>query len=247
MILLKSPKEVEKIRAACKIVRETLDLLKRKIKPGISTKDVNEIGEEYIYSKKAIPAFKGYMGYPAGVCTSINSEVVHGIPSDRRLNDGDIISLDVGVLLDGYFGDAARTFAVSKNVSDDAKRLIRTTKECLDEAIRAARAGNRLHDISYAVQHHAESAGYSVVRQFVGHGIGANLHEEPQIPNFGRPNTGIELKDGMVLAIEPMVNVGDWRVEVLEDGWTAVTADGSLSAHFENTVYISKEKVEVLT
>jgi methionyl aminopeptidase len=247
MIFLKSPNEVEKIRAACKIVRETLDLLETKIRPGISTKEINEIGEEYIYSKKAIPAFKGYMGYPAGVCTSINSEVVHGIPSIRCLNEDDIISLDVGVLLNGYFGDAARTFAVSGSVSSEAKKLIQTTKECLDKAIQEARAGNRLHDISYAVQHHAETAGYSVVRQFVGHGIGANLHEEPQIPNFGRPNTGVELKAGMVLAIEPMVNAGNWQVEVLEDGWTAVTADGSLSAHFENTVYISEKKVEILT
>jgi len=184
MILLKSPKEIDKIRVSCRIVKETLDLLKTKVRPGISTKELNKIGEEFICSKKAKPAFKGYMGYPAGVCTSINDEIVHGIPSDRKLQDTDIISLDVGVWLDGYFGDAARTFAVSTNVSQEAQQLMRITEESLELAVAAAKAGNRLYDISYAVQSHVEAQGYSVVRQFVGHGIGASLHEDPQIPNF---------------------------------------------------------------
>jgi len=246
MILLKSPKEIDKIRVSCRIVKETLDLLKTKVRPGISTKELNKIGEEFICSKKAKPAFKGYMGYPAGVCTSINDEIVHGIPSDRKLQDTDIISLDVGVWLDGYFGDAARTFAVSTNVSQEAQQLMRITEESLELAVAAAKAGNRLYDISYAVQSHVEAQGYSVVRQFVGHGIGASLHEDPQIPNFGKPHTGIKLKSGMVLAIEPMINIGGYETEVLDDGWTAVTKDGSLSAHFEHTVYISDKRVEIL-
>ncbi|MDP8261143.1 MAG: type I methionyl aminopeptidase [Candidatus Kappaea frigidicola] len=246
MILLKSPKEIDKIRVSCRIVKETLDLLKTKVRPGISTKELNKIGEEFICSKKAKPAFKGYMGYPAGVCTSINDEIVHGIPSDRKLQDTDIISLDVGVWLDGYFGDAARTFAVSTNVSQEAQQLMRITEESLELAVAAAKAGNRLYDISYAVQSHVEAQGYSVVRQFVGHGIGASLHEDPQIPNFGKPHTGIKLKSGMVLAIEPMINIGGYEIEVLDDGWTAVTKDGSLSAHFEHTVYISDKRVEIL-
>jgi methionyl aminopeptidase len=247
MILLKSPKEVDKIRVSCNIVRETLDLLKTKIKPGISTGELNKIGEEFICSKKAKPAFKGYMGYPAGVCTSVNNEIVHGIPSDRKLQDTDIVSLDVGVWLDGYFGDAARTYAVSSNVPLEARELMKVTEESLTLAIAAAKAGNRLYDISYAVQNHVETKGYSVVRQFVGHGIGASLHEDPQIPNFGKPHTGILLKPGMVLAIEPMVNIGSCQIRILEDGWTAVTKDGSLSAHFEHTVYIGDKKVEILT
>ena len=246
MILLKSPKEIDKIRVSCRIVKETLDLLKTKVRPGISTKELNKIGEEFICSKKAKQAFKGYMGYPAGVCTSINDEIVHGIPSDRKLQDTDIISLDVGVWLDGYFGDAARTFAVSTNVSQEAQQLMRITEESLELAVAAAKAGNRLYDISYAVQSHVEAQGYSVVRQFVGHGIGASLHEDPQIPNFGKPHTGIKLKSGMVLAIEPMINIGGYEIEVLDDGWTAVTKDGSLSAHFEHTVYISDKRVEIL-
>jgi len=246
MILIKSPKEAEKIRVSCRIVKETLDLLKTKVRPGISTKELNKIGEDFICSKNAIPAFKGYMGYPAGVCTSVNDEIVHGIPSDRKLLETDIISLDVGVLLDGYYGDAARTFAVSSNISQEAKQLMKVTEESLELAVIAAKAGNRLYDISHAVQSHVEARGYSVVREFVGHGIGASLHEDPQIPNFGKPNTGIKLKPGMVLAIEPMVNVGSYEMEVLDDDWTAVTKDGSLSAHFEHTVYISDEKVEIL-
>lgn len=247
MILLKSSKEVDKIRASCRIVKETLDLLKTKVRTGISTKELNAIGEEFIYSKNAKPAFKGYMGYPAGVCTSVNDEIVHGIPSDRKLRETDIISLDVGVWLDGYFGDAARTFAVTNNVSHEAKRLMEVTQESLKLAVAAAKAGNRLYDISHAVQSYVEAAGYSIVRQFVGHGIGASLHEDPQIPNFGKPHTGIQLKSGMVLAIEPMVNVGGYEIEILDDGWTAITKDGSLSAHFEHTVYISEKKVEILT
>jgi methionyl aminopeptidase len=247
MIVLKSPSEVSKIRASCRIVRETLDLLKTKVRPGISTQELNRIGEEFIFSKKAKPAFRGYMGYPAGVCVSINDEIVHGIPSERRLKETDIVSLDVGVWLEGYYGDAARTYAVTDKIPAEAKCLMQVTEKSLELAVKAAIAGNRLYDISYAVQSYVEKAGFSVVRQFVGHGIGSNLHEDPQIPNFGKPHTGIKLKPGMVLAIEPMVNVGSHEIEILDDGWTAVTKDGSLSAHFEHTVYISDKRVEILT
>ena len=232
MILLKSPTEVDKIRTSCRIVRRTLDFLKSKIKPGIKTKELNIAGEEFIYSQKARPSFKGYMGYPAGICVSVNEELVHGIGSERKLKETDVVSLDVGVELDGFFGDAARTFAVSGKVSGEAKRLIEITRLSLERGIEQAVCGKRLFDISAAIQRCVEEAGFSVVRRFVGHGVGLRVHEDPQIPNYGKPHTGIKLKAGMVLAIEPMVNAGSWEVDILDDGWTAVTKDRRLCAHF---------------
>ena len=247
MILLKSKKQVENIRKACRVVSETLDLLENNIRAGITTEKLDEIAEGFIRSKKAKPAFKGYKGYPASICTSINAEIVHGIPSKRKLKDNDIISIDVGVELNGYYGDAARTYTISDKIPPEAKRLIEVTKTALRLGIEKAKAGNRLFDISYAIQDYVERQGFSVVREFVGHGVGIFLHEDPQIPNFGEPNTGIKLKPGMVLAIEPMVNLGSCEIEILDNGWTAVTKDRRLSAHFEDTIYIDENKTEVLT
>jgi len=246
MIILKHPDEVEKLYRANQIVAHLLEVLEEKIEPGITTVDLNRIAEEYIVRQKAKPAFKGYRGYPATLCTSINDRVVHGIPSKEELREGDLISLDVGVILDGYYGDAAKTFPVRK-VSKEAERLIRVTEESLCRGIDKAIVGNRLFDISHEIQQHVESHSFSVVRAFVGHGIGRNLHEEPQIPNFGQPNRGPRLKTGMVLAIEPMVNMGDWEVKILSDTWTAVTADGSLSAHFEHTIAILDHETRILS
>lgn len=247
MILLKSKTQVEKIKQACRIVHETIDLLESKIRTGITTEELDKIALDFIESKEAKPSFKGYKGYPAGICASINEELVHGIPSKRALKETDIISLDVGVELNGFYGDAAKTFAVSENISNEAKRLIEVTQRSLEMGIKEARAGNRLFDISYAIQRVIEEAGFSVVRQFVGHGVGLDVHEEPQIPNFGQPHTGILLKPGMVLALEPMVNTGDYMIEILDDGWTAVTKDRKLCAHFEHTIYIGENKTEILT
>jgi len=204
------------------------------------------LAEEYIKRHGGIPAFKGYRGYPRSLCVSVNEEVVHGIPGKRRLKEGDIVSLDLGVLMDGYYGDAAITVPVGK-VSELAKKLIKVTEEALYRGIEMARPGNRLSDISHAIQTHVEKAGFSVVREFVGHGIGKQLHEEPQVPNFGPPNRGPRLEPGMVLAIEPMVNTGTWEVRILPNGWTVVTADGGLSAHFEHTVAITDNGPEILS
>jgi methionyl aminopeptidase len=217
------------------------------IRAGVSTQELDDFAERRIRQLDARPAFKGYRGYPASICASINNEVVHGIPSkDKILKEGDIISIDLGVEYKGYYGDIAYTFAVGK-VSSSAQRLMEVTRSALYEGIRKAIAGNRIGDISYAIQSYVESRGYSVVRRFVGHGIGRAMHEEPEIPNFGLPGIGPILRNGMVLAIEPMVNEGDFRVEILEDGWTAVTKDGKLSAHFEHTVLINGEEPEILT
>ncbi|OGP15379.1 MAG: type I methionyl aminopeptidase [Deltaproteobacteria bacterium GWA2_55_10] len=234
------------MRRAGAIVAEVLALLKGKVKPGVTTLELEKIAEEETKKRKALPAFKGYKGYPYCLCTSINEQVVHGMPSKRALNEGDILSVDFGVRFEGFYGDSAITVPVGK-VSKDAERLIRVTEESLGKAIEAARAGNRLYDISSAVQTHVESHGLSVVREFVGHGIGRELHEPPQVPNFGIPGQGVRLKVGMVLAIEPMINVGGWAIKVLGDGWTAVTADGSLSAHFEHTVAITEDGPLVLS
>jgi len=204
------------------------------------------LAEEYIKRHGGIPAFKGYRGYPRSLCVSVNEEVVHGIPGKRKLKEGDIVSLDLGVLMDGYYGDAAITVPVGK-VSELAKKLIKVTEEALYRGIEMARPGNRLSDISHAIQTHVEKAGFSVVREFVGHGIGKQLHEEPQVPNFGPPNRGPRLEPGMVLAIEPMVNTGTWEVRILPNGWTVVTADGGLSAHFEHTVAITDNGPEILS
>ena len=246
MIMLRSKAEVEKIEAACRIVADTLEYLGAKISPGIATAELDRLAEEYIKSKGAVSAFKGYKGFPANICTSVNETVVHGIPGKQVLKEGDIIAIDVGVKFNGYFGDAAMTFPVG-SISEEAKRLLIVTEESLYKGIENACPEKRLYDISNAVQDHAEKNGFSVVREFVGHGIGTKMHEDPQIPNFGVPGTGPRLKSGMVLAIEPMINAGTYKVEILEDGWTAVTKDRKLSAHFENTVYISDSGPEILT
>jgi len=246
MIILKSKEEIERIRESNRIVAEVLRKLEEIIAPGITTKDIDGLAEEMAKKYEARPAFKGYRGYPASVCTSLNSEVVHGIPSSRELQEGDIISLDFGIYFKGYYGDAAITVPVG-DVPDRGKKLIRVTEESLYKGIDEARPGNRLGDISAAVQEHVEAAGFSVVRDFVGHGIGKGLHEDPQIPNYGTRGRGIVLREGMVFAIEPMVNEGTFDVAVTGDGWTVVTKDGKLSAHFEHTVAIRDNGPEILS
>lgn len=247
-IVLKAPWELELLRRSNRLVAETLAALAERVKPGVTTLELDRFAESYLVGRGAKPAFKGYRNYPFTLCTSINEQVVHGLPSDRRVEEGDILSLDMGAIVDGYYGDSAVTLPVGR-ISVEAERLLRVTRECLDRAIAAARNGGRLVDISSAVQGHAESNGFSVVRVFVGHGIGKALHEAPQIPNFVDParGRGPVLKPGMVLAIEPMVNAGAPEVRVLPDQWTAVTADGSLSAHFEHTVAITENGTEILT
>lgn len=245
-MFIKSAREIESMRVAGKIVAETLEKLKEVIEPGITTRELNRIAEEYIRSNNGIPAFLGYNGYPASICTSVNEEVVHGIPSQRVLRDGDIVSIDIGAFYEGYCGDAARTFEVG-NVSKKAKRLIKITEESFFAGIVMAVEGKRLQDISHAIQTYVESNGYSVVRALVGHGIGKNMHEEPQVPNYGAPGRGPRLTAGMTLAIEPMVNEGRFHVKTLSDGWTVVTSDGSLSAHYENTIVITANEPEILT
>lgn len=228
------------------MVAEVFEKLRGMIEPGITTKELDQVAEEYILLKGARPAFKGYRGFPATLCISINEEVVHGIPGQRRLKEGDIVSLDAGVNYLGYFGDAAITFPVGK-VDPEAERLLEVTEKALYIGIEKATVGNRLFDISYAIQSWVESHGFSVVRDFVGHGIGRELHEEPQIPNFGMPHQGPRLGKGMVFALEPMVNEGTYEVRVLPDGWTVVTADGKRSAHFEHTIAITDDGVEILS
>jgi len=234
------------MRAPCRIVAEILEILKVAAQPGVTTNALNLIAEKEAAKRGAKPAFKGYSGYPHALCCSPNDQVVHGMPTGRKLVSGDILSIDFGVIYDGYYGDAAVTLPIGE-ISEKAKTLLRVTEESLFAAIAAARPENRLSDISYAVQSYVEARGFSVVREFVGHGIGKNLHESPQIPNFGQPGRGVRLKVGMVLAIEPMINEGRPEVRVLDDGWTAVTCDGGLSAHFEHTVAITEKGPEVLT
>jgi len=247
MIILKTPQEIALIERASRVVALTIALLREQVKPGVTTADLDRLAEEFITGEGASPAFKGYRGYPATLCTSVNEEVVHGIPSSRRrLEEGDIIGIDVGAIVEGYYGDAAVTLPVGR-ISEEAARLIRVTEASLAAGLAQVRAGNRLSDISHAVQTVAEDAGYSVVTDFVGHGIGRNLHEDPQVPNFGKPGEGPRLKEGLVLAIEPMVNIGGHEVEVLSDRWTVVTRDKSLSAHFEHTIAITPDGPKVLT
>lgn len=246
MITLKSKAEAAKIKEACLVVVRTLEFLEAKIKPGIATSELDSLAGDYILRQGGVPAFKGYKGFSGNICASINEVIVHGIPGNQVLKERDIISLDVGVNLNGYYGDAAVTFPVG-DISDEAKRLLTVTEQSLYEGIEKARPGNRLFDISSAIQKYVESCGFSIVREFVGHGIGSRMHEDPQIPNFGEAGTGPLLKPGMVFAIEPMVNAGTSKAEILEDGWTAVTKDRKLSAHFEHTVYISEEGPEILT
>lgn len=246
MITLKSRDEIASIRKAGYITRLVLDEAEKAIRPGITTLELDKLAADIIRAEGATPAFKGYRGFPANLCTSVNEEVVHGIPSKRVLKEGDIVGIDIGVRLNGYYADAASTYGVGK-IGADAARLIKVARECLEKAINIAKSGNRLSDISNSIQECAEGASYSVVRAFVGHGIGSEIHEEPEIPNFGRPNRGVRLEPGMVLAIEPMINAGKYEVEILKDGWTAVTKDRSLSAHFEDTVVVTSKGAEVLT
>ena len=239
--------DIEGMKKANKVVSEALLYAESLIKPGISTYELDKLIEKFIIDKDAIPSFLNYEGYPASICASVNDEVVHGIPSKRGiLREGDIISIDMGAVKDGFHGDAARTFAVGE-ISDEAKKLIEVTKQSFFEGVKYLKHGAKLGDVSYAIQSYVEKHGYSVVRDLVGHGIGESLHEDPQVPNFGKPGRGMRLAAGMTLAIEPMVNAGDWRVEVLDDDWTVVTADGSLSAHYENTVLITRDGYEILT
>ncbi len=246
MVILKSPREIEKIRFSNQIVAEILEKLKEKVAPGVDTLALNTMSEELARRRKAKPAFKGYRGYPYALCASVNDQVVHGFPSKRPLKEGDILSMDFGIFCDGYYGDAAVTVSVGKT-SELAQRLMEITGKALFLGIEQAVPGKRLSDISHAIQSHVEGAGFSVVRKFVGHGIGKELHEDPQIPNYGKPGMGIRLKPGMVLAIEPMVNTGGYEIETLEDGWTTVTKDGGLSAHFEHTVAITEDGPVILS
>ncbi|MGL4572092.1 MAG: type I methionyl aminopeptidase [Clostridium sp.] len=246
MILIKNDLELNRMRRAGKIVAETLLLLEHEIKPGISTKELDRVAEQFITEQGAKPSFKGLYGFPATLCISVNNEVVHGIPGGYILRDGDIVSIDCGAYFDGFHGDAARTFPVG-NVSESALKLIEVTKQSFFEGIKFAQIGNRLTDISHAIQNHIETNGFSVVKDFVGHGIGRDLHEDPEVPNFGRLGRGPVLTKGMVLAIEPMVNEGTFKVRTLKNDWTVVTSDGSLSAHYENTVAILPDGPEVLT
>lgn len=238
--------EISTIRKSNQIVAKILAELGRMIIPGVQTKELDEYAELRVKEMNAIPAFKGYRGYPASLCTSINEEIVHGIPSSRRLRDGDIISLDFGVLYEGYYGDAAVTYPVGE-ITPKAKKLIKAAEETFYKGMEQMKPGKRISDISFAIQSHVESQGFSVIRAFVGHGIGLSLHEEPQVPNFGPPGRGPKLKSGMVLAIEPMIAMEDWDVEILDDNWTAITRDRSLSAHYEHTVAITQKGPEILS
>ncbi len=251
MVLIKSKNEIDKIRTSCQIVAETLQLVKKNVNPGISTLELDKIAEDYIRSNDAIPAFKGYSqggssGFPGSLCTSIDNEVVHGIPSGRELKEGEILSVDVGVLKDGFFGDAAITIAVGE-ISEEKKKLMEVTEKSLYLGIEQAVKDNRIGDISSAVQDECESNGFGVVRELCGHGVGKHLHEDPQVPNYGRKGTGMLLKDGMTIAIEPMISLGTHRVNVAQDGWTVLTLDGKPSAHFEHTIAIINSKPEILT
>jgi methionyl aminopeptidase len=247
VIELKSPREIALMRRGGHILADVVDRLREVVKPGISTLEIDEDVEAFIRSRGALPAFKGYRGFPATVCISINEEVVHGIPSaHRRVKEGDIVGLDLGCIVEGYYADCAFTLAIG-DVPPKVQQLLDVTRDSLDVAVAECRPGRRLSDVSHAVQAHVEGHGFSVVRAFVGHGIGRALHEDPQIPNFGDPGRGPQLRAGMVLAIEPMVTMGSYDVKVLDDGWTAVTRDGSLAAHFEHTIAITEAGPEVLT
>ena len=237
MIILKTPDEIAVMAKASRVVAEALRVLKDAVKPGVTTDELDRLAESEIRARGATPAFKGYRNYPKTLCASVNEQVVHGIPSKRVLKEGDIIGLDLGAIVGGFYGDSAVTVGVGR-IDEKTAMLVRVTEESLSLAIEQAQVGNRLSDISHAVQRHVEAAGYSVVTEFVGHGIGRQLHEEPQVPNYGKPGQGPRLQSGMVLAIEPMVNMGGSAVRVLDDRWTAVTVDGSLSAHFEHTIAI---------
>lgn len=247
MIILKSPDEIERMRRAGRVVAKTIDRVLATVRPGVSTWELDRVADRTIREAGATPSFKGYRGFPASICVSLNDQVVHGIPGGRILGEGDLVSLDFGAIWEGYHADSAVTVFVGEPPSSEAEKLVRVTEEALEAGISQARPGGRLSDISHAVEQVVVGAGFSVVREYVGHGIGQSLHEDPPVPNFGPPGRGPEIKPGLVVAIEPMVNMGDWRTRVLADGWTVVTADGSLSAHFEHTVAVSEDGPEVLT
>ena len=251
MVYIKTKKEIDFIRESCRIVAETLRLVANNVRPGVATIELDRIAEEYIFSNNAKAAFKGYSqagsyDYPASICVSIDDEVVHGIPGDRVLKEGEIVSIDVGVLKNGYFGDAAVSVAVGK-ISPDKKKLLNVTEKSLYEGIKEAKLDNRVHDISFAIQNYVETNGFSVVKDLCGHGVGKFLHEEPAVPNYGVRGTGPKLKKGMTIAIEPMVNTGSYRVKTAKDGWTVLTQDGLPSAHFEHTILVSNGSPEILT
>lgn len=246
MIIYKSPREIEKIRLAGVIFKKTLELLSENIRPGITTAELDRLAGDFIKAQGGKPSFKGYNGFPANICTSVDDEVVHGIPGNRKVEEGQVIGIDIGVYKDGYHSDAAWTFAVG-TIDDESQRHLEVGQQCLRYAIEAARVGNFIGDISYAIQSHAERNGYSVVRDLVGHGIGQRMHEEPQIPNYGEPHSGIPLKPGLVIAIEPMINAGVYQVKMLDDNWTIVTADGKWSVHFEHTIAVTEDGPMILT
>lgn len=246
MINIKSPREIEIMRRGGKITSKTLAMLMAAAKPGVTTGYLDKLADESIRSMGGVPTFIGYHGYPSAICASVNDEVVHGMPGDRVLQDGDLLSIDIGTTFEGYVSDSAATVAVG-SVSDAAKRLMRVTQECLMLGIAQMQPGNHLGDIGHAVQQHAESHGYGVVRALVGHGVGRKMHEDPQVPNYGNPGEGTLLRTGLVLAIEPMITEGTWEVETLEDGWTVVTEDGKLAAHFEHTIAITDQGPRILT
>ena len=235
------------MRRAGRIVADTILRLVDEVRPGMTTADLDRVGEERIRGQGAVPSFKGYRGFPASICTSVNDEIVHGIPGERVLQEGDLLSLDVGAIWEGYHGDSAVSLFVGEPPSGEAEKLVRVTEEALEAGIGEIRSGNRLSDVGHAIQQVVEGAGFSVVREYVGHGIGRNMHEDPPIPNYGPPDRGPELGPGWAVAVEPMVNIGGWETRMLEDGWTVVTADGSLSAHFEHTIAVTEDGTEVLT
>jgi methionyl aminopeptidase len=246
MIELKTDREIEIIKRNGKILARALKLVEERIRPGTKTKELNRLAEDFITQQGAYPAFKGYRGFPSSICVSIDEEVVHGIPGERALEQGQIVSVDIGVLKDGYYADAARTYSVGE-IPERSRKLVDVTREALECALDSVKEGGHLSDLSHAIQSFVERNGFSVVRDLVGHGIGKKMHEEPQIPNFGEPGQGVMLKKGMVFAIEPMVNAGSWEIETRDDHWTIVTRDGSLSAHFEHTVAVTENGAEILT
>jgi methionyl aminopeptidase len=247
VIIHKSPEELDRMRRAGRIVAATRERVLAAIRPGVTTAELDAVAGEAIREAGATPSFLGYRGFPASICTSINEQIVHGIPGDRMIEEGDLVSLDFGAIWEGYHADSAVTVFAGEPPSAEAEKLVLVTEEALQAGISTIRAGNRLSDIGHAVQQVAEGAGFSVVREYVGHGIGQSLHEDPQVPNYGEPGRGPELRPGLVLAVEPMVNLGGWETRVLDDQWTVVTADGSLSAHFEHTISVTEEGPEVLT
>lgn len=246
MIILKTRREIEIMRKAGRLVAQSHELVRKYIKPGVTTKEIDQMVEDFLRSQNAIPTFKGYGGFPYSICASVNEEVVHGFPNSRKLVEGDIVSIDIGATFEGYVGDSAKTFLVGE-VDDEKRRLVEATRQSFYEGIKYAKTSYRLSDISHAVQQYAESQGFSVVRDYVGHGVGKDMHESPQIPNFGRPGKGPRLQVGMVLAIEPMINAGTYNVKVLDNNWTVVTTDGKPSAHYEHTVAITDGEPELLT